>query len=837
MDLEEVKSRYPELLKKYLFEDKEEEALYGAYKLGKECFEAKVGIEEMMNLHTLSLEAIIKDLPPSKVHEIVLKSSNLLIEFSIRFGLVCQNYFEMLQQTDERIRIAFYQAGKALTAGLDVHKMASNILDIVKNLTEAAGCAIMLMEEEKKIIKVSEGLESDQVEILMLEALEESRAEIIYDLTEKKYPVISINGNEIQSVLILPLIFKSKTFGNLGIFLTHPHSYEEKEINLLRSFAYHAATAINNAYLFIELSRHDRMIKTLYDVDRVISRSLELEDILESALTKAIEVTENNVGVVYLLEEDGITLHMKAHIQISPELARTFKRIKVGQGVSGMAVKSGKPVIMENISEYPSPELVQPLLKEGIVSIAGIPLIAKDKIVGAMTLASRKHRTFSSDDIDILSSIGNQIGVAIENSRLFTELEKHNKMLNTLYAIENVVSRSLELEEIFKVSLSKVLELTGTEAGTLYSIENDILMLEAFQGLSPEFKKRAIIREKGEGIPGIAAQLKKAITMDISEFPSPSLLPFVKAEGLVSFIGTPLMSKGKVVGALALGTKEKHAFTQEDLDLLFSIGNVIGIAVENAQLYKGSLENLKKLQTAYEELETLDKMKDEFISNVSHELKTPLVSIKGYGELLYDEKVGSLMGEQKKSLEAIIRNANRLTRLIDSILFLSRLQAGKVEFHFEPVELDEIIEICVNDMKSMMDKKKISFEKNIQEISRVRGDRDKYMEVINNLLDNSIKFTQMGGKIRIEAINEGDNVHVSVSDNGIGIPEEIIPRLFTRFYQVDASTSRKYGGSGLGLYITKTIVDTFGGKIWIESYPGKGTTVHMLLPIAEPEKK
>ncbi|MCZ7397941.1 MAG: GAF domain-containing sensor histidine kinase, partial [Candidatus Methanoperedens sp.] len=434
--------------------------------------------------------------------------------------------------------------------------------------------------------------------------------------------------------------------------------------------------------------------------------------------------------------------------------------------------------------------------------------------------------------------IGSQIGVAVENARLFSELEKHHKMLEALYSIESVVSRSLNLEEIFNVALSKALEVTDTEAGTLYSLEGEVLHLEAvlrlqaIKGLSPEFKEMALIRKMGEGIPGIAAQSKKPITMDISQFPSSLLLPYLIKEGLVSFIGTPLMSKGKVVGALSLGTKKKRIFTQDDLDLLFSIGNVIGIAIENARLYKESKENLKKLQRAYEELQTLDKMKDEFIANVSHELKTPLISIKGYGELLYDEKLDGLSDKQKKSLEAILRNADRLTRLINSILLISMLKAGKIEFHFEPLDLDEIVQICVGDFKSMMDKKQIIFEKDIPAISKVKGDKDRFIEVINNLLDNAIKFSHEGGKVSIKAWDEAENVHLTVSDNGIGIPADIIPKLFTRFYQLDASTSRKYGGTGLGLHITKNIIDAFGGKIWIESEVGKGTAVHLLLPIA-----
>jgi signal transduction histidine kinase len=834
MDSEELKSKYPELLRKYLFEGKEEEALYGAYKLGKECFEAKIGLEDIMNLHTQCLEDILKALPPSKVHDIVLKSSNLLIEFSIRFGLVCQNYFEMLQQTDERIRNAFYQAGEALTAGLDIQRMLAVILDIVKNLIEAAGCAVMLLEADRTVIKASEGLDTENefFKDFLHEVIKEGKAKFVYDLREKNLPMILKDGREIRSVLALPLNLKGMTRGVLGICLTYPHHYEEKEINLLTSFAYQVASAIDNAYLFKELQRHDKTIEALYTIDKVVSQTLYIENILRGALTKAMEVTETEAGGIYLLEENGETLSLKAHFGISEELSRALSKIKVGQGVSGTAVKTGKPVALD-IAKYPSPELLAPLIKGGIVSIASSPLLAKGKVIGAISLAYKKHRIFSQDYLDLLASIGSQIGVAIQNATLFSELEKHHDTLKALYAIESVVSRSLNLEEIFNVALSKVLEVTDTETGTLYSFDGEVLRLKAFKGLSSEFIEKALIRKMGEGIPGIAAQSKKAITMDISQFPSPNLLPYVTKEGLVSFIGTPLLSKEKVVGALALGRKKKRIFTQDDLDLLLSIGNVIVIAVENAQLYKESKESLQKLQKAYEELQTLDKMKDEFISNVSHELKTPLISIKGYGELLYDEKLDGLSDRQKKSLEAIIRNADRLTRLIDSILFISKLQAGKIEFHFELLDPDEIVRACINDFKSMMDKKQITLEKDIPEISRVLGDRDKFVEVISNLLDNAVKFTPEGGKISIKAWNEREFVHLTVSDNGIGISADIIPKLFTRFYQVDASTVRKYGGAGLGLYITKNIIDAFKGKIWIESEVGKGTTVHVLLPIAK----
>ena len=451
------------------------------------------------------------------------------------------------------------------------------------------------------------------------------------------------------------------------------------------------------------------------------------------------------------------------------------------------------------------------------------------KAIGEGNLDYRINLT-SKDEMGELANSFNNMAYELQNKSL--EMNKINKELTGLYTITRTVSQSLALEEIFNVALSKALEVTDTQAGTLYSFDGDILRLQAFTGLSTAFKEKALFRKLGEGIPGIAAQLKKPITMDISRFPSPNLLPFLEKEGLVSFIGTPLMSKGIVVGAIGLGTRKKRIFTKADLDLLFSIGNVIGIAAENARLYKESIENLQKLQKAYEELQTLDTMKDELISNVSHELKTPLISIKGYGELLYDEKLGELSDEQKNSLEAIIRNADRLTRMINSILFISKFQAGKVEFEFESLNIKKIFMICADDLKWILDKKQIQLEMDIPEILKIMGDKDRFTEVITNLIDNAAKFSLEGGKISIRAQGQEEYVHITVSDNGIGISPDILPKLFSRFYQVDTSIDRKYGGTGLGLYISKNIVEVFKGKIWIESELEKGTIVHVLLPAA-----
>jgi len=586
----------------------------------------------------------------------------------------------------------------------------------------------------------------------------------------------------------------------------------------------------------VSMRKKTRELSALYAVAKSVSQSLDMDEMLNSTLLNVLQIMGAEGGAINLSEEDGTILHLKVHKGLSQKFVDAVKKIKMDFGVSGQALKMRKPVAID-ISRYPEESLI-PLLRDvGVVSIASTPILFKDRILGTINIHYMHPHILSPDELDLFASIGNELGVAVENLHLFSEIQRHDRTLEALYTIDRVISQTLDLEIIFRDALSKTLEVTKTEAGGIYILEPDgkTLSLKKHQGISPELAQAFSTVMVGKGVSGMAVSSGKTIILDVQNYPNPEQLSLLVKDGILSIISTPLVAKGKAVGALTIINRRLRSFSQEDLDLLDSIGSQIGGAVENARLYSESKKNLEKLQKAYEELQTLDKMKDEFISNVSHELKTPLISIKGYGELLYDEKLGGRLDEQKKSLEAIIRNADRLTRLIDSILFITRFQTGKIDFHIEPIEIEEIVQTCVEDLKNPMDRKRIIFEKEVSGVSRLRGDKDRFVEVIGNLLDNAIKFTRVGGKIAIKAWDEAENVHITISDNGIGIPEDIIPKLFTRFYQVDASTSRKYGGTGLGLYITKTIVDALGGKIWIESEVGKGTTVHLLIPPAKEE--
>jgi PAS domain S-box-containing protein len=279
----------------------------------------------------------------------------------------------------------------------------------------------------------------------------------------------------------------------------------------------------------------------------------------------------------------------------------------------------------------------------------------------------------------------------------------------------------------------------------------------------------------------------------------------------------------------------EHRWGEARISLIKKGMKIIGIqgVVRDITEKKGLEEKLReyhqKLQQSYEELMEADRAKTEFVSNITHELLTPLTSIKGFVELLGEESIGTINPEQKKSLDIILRNSDRLIRLIKELLDSTRIENNKFVMQLKNVSLENIILKSIQDIHPQANEKQITIIEEIQPLTQIWGDDERLMQVIRNLLINAIKFTPHNGKITINSSSENEYVKISISDTGIGIPKDKLSTIFERFYQVDGSASRKYGGVGLGLSICKSIIDKHNGSIWAQSN-GIGSTFHIVLP-------
>lgn len=410
-----------------------------------------------------------------------------------------------------------------------------------------------------------------------------------------------------------------------------------------------------------------------------------------------------------------------------------------------------------------------------------------------------------------------------ERKRAEDELLKTNRNLSLLYSTVSIATEYNNIDDILSYVLTKILDYQGSEAGGIYLIdeESDEVVMHAHKGLSDEFVEK--VRRLSLNDPNVAAAMKSKDVFIKEPYRNEKMIELEKGHNIENGMTIKLQARDKTIGFVNVTLPADYEILEEDALVLESVGKQVGIVIDNLRLFN-------ETEKSYEELKSLDRMKDEFLSNVSHELKTPLVSIGGYSEVLNSGTLGALNEKQKKAADAIMRNADRLERLINSILCLSLEEAGKMKYTFKSLQIADVIDHSVLDMLPQIKKNNLGIKKQVPDnLSLIKGDEERLIQVMSNLIGNAIKFTP-SGEITISAHEDDDKLHIAVSDTGIGIPQEETNNLFKRFYQVDASTTRKYGGTGLGLHISKLIVEAHNGKIWAESEKGVGTTIHVTLP-------
>ncbi len=413
--------------------------------------------------------------------------------------------------------------------------------------------------------------------------------------------------------------------------------------------------------------------------------------------------------------------------------------------------------------------------------------------------------------------------LVIENRLLLEELERHNHITNTLLNVSQAVSQSLDLHAILDAALERVAQCTGLEASFIYLNLNEHLVLKAHHGLSRRMIE-ALPKEIGHGsgtIGRIFQQGRVDVIEGLGKYPQIDL-GFLSAGGYHSFAGVPLTILGEGIGVLGVTTSFARYFSANNIELLAGIAREIAIAVRNAQLYEEA--------SSAKALRELDTMRSEFLANVSHELRTPLSVIKGSANSLLQPDV--IFDEQTRRdfLASIDRDADTLTRLVDDLLMISRLEAEALEVRKKPHRLAEVIVGIKDRLDSLTARHNLRIR--IPEgLPPVPIDDGRIGEVLTNLVENAVKFSDDNTTIIIEAKLSGKEVTVSVTDEGIGIPPELHQKIFERFFQGEGRKAGRRKGTGLGLAICRGIIEAHGGKIRVESTPGRGAKFSFTLPV------
>jgi signal transduction histidine kinase len=474
----------------------------------------------------------------------------------------------------------------------------------------------------------------------------------------------------------------------------------------------------------------------------------------------------------------------------------------------------------------------------GVRSLVATPLVRNGVAIGIIQLRHAEPRPFTDKQIALLETFAAQAVIAIENARLFKELQERTEaltksvgQLTALGEVGQAISSTLDLETVLKTIVSRAVQLTGLDAGAIYEYDEPteqfhLVAAENMPEVMVEVLRSKPIR-KGEGAVGGTAVAREPIQVPDTQDESYKgrLRDLVIRTGRRALLAVPLMHEEQIVGALAVQRKTPGPFAPEVVDLLKTFATQSALAIQNARLFR-------EIQEKSAQLEVANKHKSDFLANMSHELRTPLNAIIGFSEALIDRMFGDMNEKQLDYQKDIHESGKHLLSLINDILDLSKIEAGRMELELSTFHLPTAVSNAVTLIRERAMRHGIALGVDIDpRLGDFQADERKVKQILLNLLSNAVKFTPDGGRVDVSARGDTDKVEIAVKDTGVGIAPEDQASLFEEFKQLGKDSSRKAEGTGLGLALTKRLVELHGGQILVDSAVGQGSTFRVTLPV------
>jgi signal transduction histidine kinase len=571
-------------------------------------------------------------------------------------------------------------------------------------------------------------------------------------------------------------------------------------------------------------------LRGVLEVVRLAMAETELESLLALIPQQACDLLETERATVYLIEKSAGELYSAVAIGLPNKTIR----LKSHQGAAGFVASTGQPLLLNDA-------YADPRFYSGVDELTGyrtrrvlcVPIKnRRGDILGVLEILNKKSGEFTPDDQEILSLLAAQIGVALANAQVYEGLRTSLDRLTRLMKVGAAISQELDLDALLRVISQTTSQLLQAERSTVFIVDRakGELWSRVAEGLAREEIRIPLTR----GIAGAVAQTGTPVRIS-DVYADPRFNREVdKHTGYRTrnMLCAPMRNlRRQVIGVFQVLNKKSGDFTPLDEQLLASLSSQAAVAIENAQLHE-------QVQQALEQLQSLDKMKSDFLSAISHELRTPLAPILGYAEILLAGGMGALPASAQRGVQAISESGKRLLNLVESLLAFIRLDQGEVTLHLETVDLVPLLTAAVETFRTRAAERKLTLTLGLPPgLPGVVADPQELAIAVTHLLDNAIKFTPTAGAVTVRAAQVADvsghpAVEVTFHDTGIGIPPEQQAKVFERFYQIDGSLTRQFGGVGIGLAVAKQIVEGHGSRITVESEPNKGSTFRFTLPMA-----
>ncbi len=785
-----------------------------------------------------------------RVLQMLADQTALVIHTFRRYQDLSENYTDLVHEMRARLRemAALQRLATITSATLNLDEMLTHAVRETTELLDCEGAQLLMPDHVAYVLTVHGPSAYGITQSWPARSWPLDGPGYLVDVYHRGQPVITQTappeaGPGCRNVMACPLNTRNRTLGVLQFINQRSGTFNESQVAIAQTIANQIAVSMSSAQMFAAERRRADMMSQINRVSQALYATLDPQGLLRKIAQSIHEVLGHEAVYVFLLSEDHQQAQVRASATSSPLLQDTGeKSLPASEGIIGRAIRSGQTQIVPDVRN--DPDYVPLDDHHRLQSSLVVPLRQGDYSIGAIAVQSTQLNAFTDLERDALETLATQVSIALENARLYNQAQRRLLEQSIVHQIGQDLTAILNYNELVQTMvkhMNRALDSSCCMMAT-YHLQTNHITVEA-EYRAPDFTPAEGMTSAGQRLApddlfvfNEAIRLRQPVTAYVDQPDTPpTAREQLQKTGASSQLTLPMTAGERILGVVTwLDQEPGRIFTQADIQLAQTLVAQSSVAIDNAELFR-------ELETRAMELAEANRLKNQFLATISHELRTPMNSIIGFSDTLLSGLYGDLNEKQASRIERIQRNGYSLLTLIDDLLDLSKIDAGRMALNVEQVNVTESIMAVAQSMESQATQQGLEMAFELEEdLPPVRADVQRLRQVITNLLSNAIKFTREGSiTIRSKRVerNGAPFVQIGIADTGIGIYPDDQAIIFDEFRQADGSSTRMFGGTGLGLAITKKLVEMMNGTIWVTSEPDKGSEFTFVLPAVESESQ